>query len=220
MNVSEFYAEVLGKKCKGQFRCRWCGSPCSDAHNQFMWPEAAAIKEFCKCPSNHYVCMGCFLYRRQRITLNFMDGTYKDRQAARNHSWIITEKGIVAFNSPSPDLLEFVLQPPVKFAMSIIDKIPNQIQLAAMNDFPEIKANTPLVFTMNGEKIEYTVYELKEAIDHGEQGKEPGVRLLLSLVGELPKKVVNMEKRERGRPVNVEDETTQVKRLVSSKKQK
>lgn len=216
MTVSQFYAEVLGKKCAGQYRCRWCGTDCTDKYNQFMWSELKPIKEFCKCPANHYVCYGCWLYRRQNGTINFVNGTYKDRQQPRNFSWILTPAGLRAFNPPELGLLEILLKPPTKFALSLIDQTPNQIQLAVLNDHKEIQADTPLAFTMNGSRMTYTVYELQEAIDHQEiEGKEPGVRLLLNMIGELPKKPPQ-EKRDRGRPVLAETNTTDVKRVVNS----
>lgn len=215
MNVSQFFAEVCGKKCKGQYRCRWCGTECTDTYNEFMWVETKPIKEYCKCPGNHYVCTGCYLYRRQRQTLFYMNGKYKDRQCARDHSWVLTPNGLNILPKPEPMLLDFLLNPPTRFALSLIDTLPNQIQLAQLNDFKEITADTPLTFTMNGRIMSYTVYELREALDHGQQGKEPGVRLLLSLVGELPKKAPQ-EKRDRGRPVASEDNTKNVKRIVST----
>lgn len=223
MNVAQFFAQTLGKTCAGKHECRWCAAPCTDQYHQYMWPEIivprsganqpAPIKECCKRPANHYVCQGCYLYRRQRVTLAYLDGQQLDRQAARHHSWLITRYGLTIIR-PELDLnlKNFLLKPPHEFALSLIDKVPNQIQLAVLNQFKEIKAETPIQFTMNGTLMSYSVYELQEALKSGDQGKEPGVRLLLKWIGgKEPKK--EEEPRGRGRPPV--DDSKSIKRIVT-----
>lgn len=57
--------------------------------------------------------------------------------------------------------------------------------MAEANDFKEIQGETPLVFTYNNTVQTYTVYEFKEGLKTGSQGKMPGVQTLLTFLGPL-----------------------------------
>jgi hypothetical protein len=53
------------------------------------------------------------------------------------------------------------------------------------NDNREVKADTPLWFTVNGVSFQYTIHELETALTSGE-AYEPGARELLRLLGPCP----------------------------------
>jgi hypothetical protein len=102
-----------------------------------------------------------------------------DRQKALNHSWWITDVGAWSIRPQDWRLLKpLLIKPPKTFVLSLIDKPPNQLQTAIINDHCEVKADTPLGFTLDNTPYWYTTYELAEALKTGELSGEPGVRLL------------------------------------------
>jgi len=81
--------------------------------------------------------------------------------------------------------------------------VSNLIQLAVVNDLPEIRDDTLLAFTVNGVVHHYTTYELSEVLKTGDpNGKDPGVQALWRIVGptKIDLVISQDEKRDRGRP--------------------
>jgi hypothetical protein len=76
--------------------------------------------------------------------------------------------------------------------------------LCVTNDLDEVKISTELLYTLNGNQLSYNIYELREALKYGDQGKSPGVRTLIGLLGplamNLPREYKEEDKRSRGRP--------------------
>ncbi len=214
LTASMLYAISQGSKCVGIFRCHWCGSPCSDFNRAEFIPRqqqdvGIKISPLAKIPSSSYECWGCWLWNRKRLGIQFLEKGYKDGQCPLNHSWLITEKGAWALSPwDGPKLHETLLKPPLKFVLALLsngpiasgirpcDGILNRIQLAFCNDFPEIKANTELHFTLNNIDHLYTV----DGLENG--GAEIGTQVLLKVLGPIPKKPEDQKdkrKETRGR---------------------
>jgi hypothetical protein len=181
--------------------------------------------------------VGCWLYRRKSITIFYLSGEgkerYADRQTLREHSWLLMADGIRGIRhdvaNDVQSMYQFLLAPTTRFALALKvgEKDHNHIQLAAVNNHDIIKADTPLVFTINGVPHTYTVYDLEMAVKTGLEGREPGVRELINLFGPPPVKHEDKEeetKRGRGRPtrddeikqmVRERDEIKSARRVVS-----
>lgn len=202
--ASELYALSQNGICSGSNECHWCGGPCSSNFPHDDPPPIIGIKARspCKRPANSYICNGCWLFKRKRITISYLGGGYKDGQCPSFYSWWITEKGAWAItNEDKEELYECLLDPPSKFVLALLDgKSENYLQLAEINNHQDkILGSTPLVFTINNITHYYNVYELTEALINGPDGKEPGVGALLRLLG--PYNVnEQVEKKGRGRP--------------------
>lgn len=187
MTASDLFALALGTRNAGKERCHWCGSACS---NLWLHDDPPPIpfhrtKSTAKVPSSRHVCVGCWNFKRKKVTVRFLDETLKDSQAGENHSWWITETGSFGVRAADgPHLYPLLLKPPLWFALALKDgNGPNLMQLMTANRCEDVKGDTPLSFTYNGVKHEYTVYELEQALQHGPEGKEPGVQLLLKTFG-------------------------------------
>lgn len=197
LSASQIYAVSQSNTVRGEEEsCHWCGSPCprkwphDDPEKLWLnWIPASRDPKnplyrkpsTAKRPSNAYVCPGCYLYRRQRLTVNFLGGGQKDGQAPKHHSWWVDLTGAWALGKDSAeDACLRLMSPPHQFVLMLrtgeCDE--NHIHLAEANDHDEIKADTPLVYTVNNQRMDYTVYELEEAMKHGVEGKSPGVRAL------------------------------------------
>ena len=225
--TSELFARSQGAQCLGNLECHWCGSPCSN-----LWPHDddppipfVRSKSTAKRPGNSTICVGCWLFRRRRITIPFLRGnTFRDGRCAVDFSWWITDKGAWAIeNEDKPALLDHLLLAPCRFAMSLLrDNRANLLQLAVPNENPEVKAETPLHFTVDSVPYTYTIYELKRAIaNHDANGKHPGVRAILDWLGEeaLPAPNPTLgetpeQKRGRGRPTKAQSDETLVKQVI------
>ena len=223
--ATELYAISQGSFCEGEYMCHWCGAPCKRLWMHDEVPlttigHGVRYKTHAIHPGNPYICAGCWLWRRKRITATFLDGTYKDSQAPVNHSWWITQDGAWSLSRDSSLLYEFLLEPPTRFVLALVTEgAENRLQHAVLTSKPEILADTPLEFTVNCTPYFYTVYELTEAIGTGEvEGKSPGVAALFSALGKPPESLVNREKEiredrlkkeewqeKRGRPQPIED---------------
>ena len=62
----------------------------------------------------------------------------------------------------------------------------NMLHVARANNVPEVLAGTEFVFTLNNAVHSYSPYELEQGLRHGKEGKEPGVRVLIELLGPHP----------------------------------
>jgi hypothetical protein len=224
--ASELYAISQGGKCTGNEECHYCGSPCERRwlHNEPPPVPFTKKKNTARRPSSLYICSGCWFYKMERITVRFLDNTFKDRQSPQNHSWLITKHEARAIDVPCHDLVyPTLLSPPLTFSLSLRSDftIPNLLQLQTVNHLDKIQADTPLNFTIDHTPHTYTVYELEEGLKHGADGKMPGVQALIRYLGAYQKQ---QDKRGKGRPKVDErrsedkiDPDKVLKRLVAKK---
>lgn len=188
-------------------RCHWCGSPCERTHfhdDPPIMPFSKQPKSKAKCPSNAYICHGCYLWGRKRVTVNFLDGSFKDVQCAMNHSWIITKNDAKAINDESRlKLYPFLLKPDNSFVLCLLEKgtkEQNQLFLSILNDIAEIKGDTVLKFTLNNIPHTYTIYDLESALRNAEVGQSPGVRALINFCGPFTLPPLVEKEDRRGAP--------------------
>lgn len=213
LQSSELLAVVHKSPCSGSDTCHWCG-----ASTERIWPHDEPVylpfskgRSRAKCPGSSYICQGCWLYRRRRVTYNFFDSGFKDGQCLLDHSWLLTNEGIwILRREDYPLLWEFLLSPSLRFSLSLLsnDALKNEIHLTTLNDYPEIKADTQLSFNLDNTVLGYSIYELEHAISKSPNGSQPGVHALLRILGTPPtqKEVV---KRDKGRPVTEDGKVTQ-----------
>lgn len=187
LTAPDIYALSQSRRNDGPDECHWCGSPCqrTHVHDGMTYRPLAKDLERPKRPSNAYVCTGCRLWRRGRVTVHFLNGSYRDGQRTHLHSWWITPEISLAINGLDKDLLrQRLVSPPRTFVLSLVTSgNVNMLHHAVANDVCELKADTPLRFTADGLEMSWTVYELQEAIRHGPEGKSPGVQFLHRLIG-------------------------------------
>jgi hypothetical protein len=206
--ASELYAVSQGKICSGPEECYWCSGPCGRAnvHDDLtpVFHTSNRNRTLAKRPGNAYVCEGCWMWRRKRVTAFFLSEGFKDGQCPMDHSWWVTDEAAWAVRVPQDarSLYTELLEPPLVFCLALIDGpgARNHVQQAVANELTEIKADTPLAFTLNGIPHEYTVYELDRALRANDPaGKRPGVGALMRILGpcQLP---TEEEKKAVGRP--------------------
>ncbi len=225
LSPSRLYARSQGATCEGPEGCHWCGEACTRRWLHDEPPKTPHVRSTptARNPNSPWVCISCWLYRRQRVTLvTLKERRQVDKQCLLNHSWVLTDEDVFTLERDDYHALyELLLFPPLRFALSLIypaNTVKNQIQFAVVNELLAVKADTPLTFTLNNQPLTYTIYELEEGIRHGGSGKLPGVRMLLDILGPytLPSDEVMKEKRERGRPRKDKDALTDG-RLVTRK---
>lgn len=244
--ASQLYALNHNVQCKGPEKCHWCGAPC-----ERLWindepqntPFVRGPKTTAKCPGNPYICVGCWLWRKKYITANFLDNSYLDRQTPANHSWLVTLSGVNTIREADYVLLlDKLLNPHPKFVLSLLDRNPttsgspqaikNHLQYNQINWNEKVQQDTPLKFTVNNIEYEYTVYELKKALENTQDsnGKSPGVQELIRILGKSVEKNAQAQKiareaeekkkqegeRGKGRPPALED-AKQLKKNVVTK---
>lgn len=231
--ASQLYARSQGYECKGPWRCHWCSAPCLD---EFIHDDPPPVPfqrstSTAKCPAEAYICVGCWAWRRPRTTISFLSGGYLDKQEAKGHSWLVTDKQAWALRLG--DFLDMdalytqLLQPPRYFFLALRlpnDKIDTLLQLAQANCYEGIHANTPLRFTVNNIVHQYTVYELGEAMKNGPPAYGPGISALYRALGEpsaeAKKQVVPLQAKEEpskktaGRPKPKDDARHTTKKVV------
>ncbi|MDE2095657.1 MAG: hypothetical protein KGL39_00240 [Patescibacteria group bacterium] len=223
--ASEIFALAHESKCQGFSECHWCGAPCGSLWAHDDPPGIVGVKPLARMarrPGNPWICKGCWLWRRQRVTVNYLGGDFKDGQTAGHHSWWIEEKGAWALRKESyPKLYEKLLAPPRHFVLSLLVTDPvvsgaiglapaltNHLQHCVANNVDSLFPDTPLFFTVNGIQHQYTVYELEDGLRNGSEGKEPGIGALIRVLGTYPlppKPGQDNEPRGRGRPPKPED---------------
>ena len=211
MTASDLYAILHSTSNSGNDQCHWCGDLC-----ERIWPHDEAPqfpfqhnRSHAKRPGNGYVCQGCFLYRRQRVTVSFLTGGFRDGQTAADHSWWLTEKGAHALQTEDfPRVYDLLLKPPLRFVLSLktVKGPRNELHLSQLNDHGLIRAETDLLFTLDNVPFTYTIYELDNALKHGGNGRYPGVQALLRFLGKPPPHLLPSTKpNQRGRPNNPVD---------------
>lgn len=195
MNAPELYAISEGKKCEGKRECHWCGSACGENWLHDEPPLLIGVKRsfMVARPNNPWICTGCRLWRRPRITVRFLDGIIRDNQSPATHNWLITDTGAKTFNNSHHSVLyRFLTDAPPRFALILHSPggIAAAIQMAVVNETKDITVNTPLWFTLDNIKHQFTLYELEDALKRSATGKEPGVRVLAAMFdGLIPKAV-------------------------------
>lgn len=213
LTAPTLYALAEGDRCEGDLECYWCGAPCG---RQFphddrpAMPFVKADRRFVKRPGSAFTCRGCWLFRRRRITVRFLSDAepkFLDIQCPLNHSWVVTERAAYGVR-PDRDaaaLYELLLDPPLRFALSlIVNEKTNPIQSAPANNLTEIKGDTPLSFFCDWAGFTYTVCELEHVLlTDKPDGAMPGTRLLYSLLGPYQLKEERSERRKRGRPSGI-----------------
>lgn len=201
-SAPEFYALGQGVLCEGDQECHYCAAPCSREYLHDDPPPTPFVRTITSArrPANPYLCRGCWMFRRKRITIEFLAGGYKDGQCPQNHSWWLTGDGAWALRPADyPTLYDRLFKPPLDFCLAFVSEgKTNAIQWAGVNCHKSVQADTPLSFTIDNTVYPFTVYELQEALKLGSEGKEPGVRALVSLLG--PHEMEVEKKRGPGRP--------------------
>lgn len=204
--VSELLAYQNNRECKGDRECHWCGAKCPDYWTHDDPPPVPFQRtngSKAKRPGSAWMCIGCWLYRRPKVTVRYFDQfemptkalsvkelyhyqktrpNFLDGQCLVHHSWIMTARDTwVLRPSSSEEVYKFLLKPPLLFSLSLLKgQKDNHLQLAIVNQHERIEAGTRLHYTINGIPHFFTVYELEEALLlEDATGKDPGVRALL-----------------------------------------
>jgi hypothetical protein len=209
MTSPELFALSQGRRCEGPHRCHWCGSPCErgDAADDPVYPFVRRAV-YAMHPSEPWQCVGCGLYKRRSVTALFLDGSFKDRQCPEDHSWLVTRDGAHALDLESRETLDllrdFLTRPPHEFLLSLrAGPLKNYIHMAHVNVVAEIKADTPLTYTVDGTRFSYTIHQLEKALRNPDEcsGLDGGSSELLRRFGPLPSEPKREEpRRGRGRP--------------------
>lgn len=189
-SASELFALSQGKPCTGPERCHWCYAPCGRTWVHDDPPPVPFVKSLqgAKNPSGLFVCQGCWMYRRKRLTVYKLDGSFKDGQSPRQHSWLITaDSARVLAAKDAREVYDLLASPPGPFVLALATgAVENQLHLASVA-VPD-KANTFLPFTVDNVPHKYSPYELEQAAVSGVDGKEPGVRALIAFFGPPPRR--------------------------------
>lgn len=188
MTGPELYALAHGHRCTGPEMCHWCGAPCDRSRRHDDPPPIpfARTRTVALYAPGHWECVGCYLWRRPRVTIRFLCGEYVDCKPAKNFAWLVTPTDARAIRPENvPDLCDFLLTPPPVWSLSLLEGAEvNHPQLHAVNENPGTELRTVLWYTVNGVRHSYTVYELEAALRAGNtDGREPGVRTLVQLLG-------------------------------------
>jgi hypothetical protein len=203
---SGLFALSQGHSCEGTELCHWCGGPCCRELMHDEPPPLIGVKRVvpARFAQSPYYCPGCWLWSRKRVTVWYLGSSqFKDLQHAQKHSWYYTEKGAwaVRHNIDHTSLFKILLDPPRTFCLALVTPdVPNYLQCHRPNDVSELRADTPLSFTVDNTPLEYTVYELGEALRHGVEGKTPGVRTLIGMLGKWEMEPIPEVKARSGRP--------------------
>lgn len=213
MQASELLAIVHKSPCSGSDTCHWCGCCCERIwpHDEPVYLPFSKGRSRGKCPSSSYICQGCWLYRRRRVTYNFFDHGFKDGQCLQDWSWLLTDDGIwILRKEDYPLLWEFLLSPSLRFALSLVSdtSLKNEVHLTILNELPEINASSQLHFSLDNTILGYTIYELEHAISKSPNGSQPGVHALLRILGTPPAQK-EQPKRDKGRPATEDGKVTQ-----------
>jgi len=219
--AAEIYALSQGNQCEGGERCHYCDTQCRRTltHDEVIElytgrPRGGPLR---KNPSVPYICVGCWLWRRKRVSAPYMEGGVEDGICPKKRAWFVWPSMAWAIRKESAaKLYARLLNPPPIFFLTLLegDNPPdNFIQCCSANHHTAehpIRSDTPLKFTINNVVHTYTVYELEQAAVGGTQGREPGVQALIRVLGNVPKELVRHvvqeqkedeeTKRERGRP--------------------
>lgn len=189
LRASELFASAHSCRCEGSEECHWCGAACGRLwlHDDpfpipFLKNQSRAVR-----PSSPFICMGCWLWRRKRTTVFFPDGSYRDGQCAMDHSWYVPAEGsaLALRRADFPTLKPLLLEPKKPFLLSVLSSghiCRNELHLCTVNEHREFRSDTPLYYTHDNVKYQFTTYELEEGLKKPGNGKEGGVRILCDLL--------------------------------------
>lgn len=213
--ASEIYALSQGCRCEGAWECHYCGGRCSQAltHNEPMGlftgkPLTEGVR---KRPGSPFLCVGCWLWKRKKLTASFLSGGYKDGTSPCDNSWIVTPSGAWAITTEcGPRLYKRLLGPTQPFFLMVREGTSAPAGLIQSCPGNEPDAENPdktYQFTVNNVIHSYSIVELQQSVLTGDQGREPGVRALIRIFGPVPRELVKLpeleeaeENRGRGRP--------------------
>lgn len=204
ISAPALYALSQGERCEGPTECHWCGAPTEKLITHDEPPPTPFLRRTttAKKPGNQFICRGCFLWKRARLTVPFTDGTLKDSQTPSQWSWFITNSEAISPKIGRMEIYHRLLKPPARFALLLVDdpKTNNLIHLAEVNDYTDkdLLNDSPLRFTLNNIRLEYTIYDLEHALKNGPTGTSPGVAALIRLFGRPEKDESEEEKVKRG----------------------
>lgn len=190
LSAPELFAKVQGSQCIGSERCHWCNSPCGRLWTHDDAPPIAfqRLQTTAKNYSGNWICKGCFFWRQTARTVFFRNGSLRDRVCPMNFSWWVDLDKAFALRPTEDEVYDLLLKPPTMFIFTLTDKtVNNCLHLSIVNQFEEVFADSKIRFTFNNIPHYYTVYELQEALNTSEQGKTPGVQLLIRLFGKPDK---------------------------------
>lgn len=217
-NAPYLYGVTQDREPRGEReKCHWCGNPCEAINRHDDPPPIMGVRSprsSARMPGSHYICTGCFLWRRGSVTIPFLDDkSWDDRQSPQNHSWWLQETEARAIRLPNstrtssadiPILYNKLIHPPTQeaFCLAMVTSgYVSKLHQAKVNYTSSgFTQNSPIHFTLNNAEHTYTVYELQEAMRTGKNGKEPGVRALLDTLGPPPSGVIKPEKITAGAP--------------------
>ncbi len=212
LSPSDMFAMAHGTPNTGPYRCHWCGSAAIPKWiHDGPTIRSPYQKTLAKCPAEPYICNGCWLWRRQSVTANYLTGGLRDRQSPQNNSWWITPTAVWAIREADyPTLLDILVKPPKNFTLMLRHdpKVPINIHTAVANNLAVVKRDTPLHFTYNQSVLQYSAYELEQASILGPAGLDPGVQAIVRMLGLPAREAVNEEekaeaekiRRKGGRP--------------------
>ncbi len=218
LSPSQIYAIANNGTCEGEMECHWCGSPCKRNffHDDVLPFTIGGKREYAKKPMSPYICTGCFLFRRKRITVWFPDKEFKDSQAPARHSLLYGKYECLALRKGSGKFIyPKLLSPSLFFVLALIDENQdNPIQHHVSNCFEVISSSMELEFTYNSKPFSYTINDLENALKHGMNGAPPGAAHLVRYFGEweFPKEEKEDPPKEikRGRPFKEDERPSRV----------
>ncbi len=206
--ASQLYATYFTSPSYGDQQCHWCGGPCNIAilHDDpppIPFVRGSKNRFQAKCLNSLYVCKGCWYYRRPRMTVRFLDGELKDGKSTMEYSWLLKKDGAYAIRKEGFEKLwEFLVKPEEIWCLAFLqggEKL-NHIQQFVVNHIKNLKADTPIQFTVNGIPHIYTIYELEESRKVGSEGMQAGTRFLFDLLQKVIPALPLEEPKEKGRP--------------------
>jgi hypothetical protein len=184
LSAPELFAKALGKTCEGAFKCHWCFSPCTDRDLHDDPPPVPFVKSKsgARNPAGIYVCLGCWTFRRKRMTVRSIGGQMKDGQCPMKHSWLVREEARVVAGGEEAELYRFLLAPTTPFCLMLGTDSDSFVHLAHVNA-GEAGDRTMFKFTLNNITHQYSPYELYETLHSGPSGREPGAQALARTLG-------------------------------------
>jgi len=186
------WAVAHGDTCSGKYECHWCGNPCKDEVVHDDHPPIPFVRNSRSSalrPGNAFICKGCQIFRRKRITVTGLGGGFADSKNSKDFSWWCSERGAwILEKKDFPVLYPILLTPPLKFVLALRDSSggDNVVHMMVCNAHEQIKANTELFFTINGVKHNFCLYDLQSCIVDNIGSSSPGVAALVRFLGKPP----------------------------------
>lgn len=196
LSASAIYAINQGHECTGDEECHFCATPCTQyyKHGEYVPPlrgRPVGTPGIPRArPSSPYVCAGCWLWKRPRVSAHYLSGFLKDGITPKSRDWLITPTECRAIGPDcGPSLWKRLFKPPLQFFLCLSTRegsTDNRLQSCKANCNERIKADTTFFYTLHNVVMTYTIYELEQAGKVGTQGREGGVRELINLLGKIP----------------------------------